>query len=76
MSTNALALWLAKDIDGLRIDAVKHMTSGWQRAYNDDILHDKDLYIFGEWYLGSTSDPLYRDNVRFSDDSGTAVLDF
>ncbi|GIK57672.1 MAG: alpha-amylase [Chloroflexi bacterium] len=73
---DALALWLAKDIDGLRIDAVKHMTSGWQRAYNDDILHDKDLYIFGEWYLGSTSDPLYRDNVRFSDDSGTAVLDF
>lgn len=73
---DALAVWLAKDIDGLRMDAVKHMTFGWQRAYNDDILHDKDLFIFGEWYLGSTSDPLYKDNVRFADESGTAVLDF
>ena len=73
---DALNLWLAKDVDGIRMDAVKHMTFGWQRAYNDNILQNKDLYIFGEWYLGSYNDPLYDDNVRFADESGTAVLDF
>ncbi len=73
---DALPLWLNKDVDGIRMDAVKHMTPGWQKAYNDSIYDDHDLYIFGEWYLGSYSDPLYDDNVRFSDESGTAVLDF
>lgn len=73
---DALDIWLARDIDGIRMDAVKHMTFGWQRAYNDNILEDKELFIFGEWYLGSYSDPLYDDHVRFADESGTAVLDF
>jgi glycosidase len=73
---DALKLWMDEDIDGIRMDAVKHMTSGWQRAYNDYILNYKSMYVFGEWFLGSYSDPLYRDNVRFSDESGTSVLDF
>jgi glycosidase len=73
---DSLKLWMDKDIDGLRMDAVKHMTFGWQRAYNDYILNYKSMYIFGEWYLGGYGDALYRDNVRFSDESGTAVLDF
>lgn len=73
---DALAIWLDKDVDGIRMDAVKHMSFGWQRAYNDYILRDHDLFIFGEWYLGSSNDVLYEDNVRFSDESGTSVLDF
>ncbi len=73
---DSLDIWAGKNIDGIRMDAVKHMTYGWQRAFNDDILHNKDMFIFGEWYLGGYSDPLYYDNVRFADESGTAVLDF
>lgn len=73
---DSLKLWMDKDIDGIRMDAVKHMTFGWQKAYNDYILNYKSMYIFGEWYLGGYGDALYRDNVRFSDESGTAVLDF
>lgn len=73
---DSLDIWVGKNIDGLRMDAVKHMTYGWQRAFNDDILRNKDMFIFGEWYLGGYNDPLYYDNVRFADESGTAVLDF
>lgn len=73
---DSLKLWMDKDIDGIRMDAVKHMTFGWQKAYNDYILNYKSMYVFGEWYLGGYGDALYRDNVRFSDESGTAVLDF
>ncbi|MEZ4644787.1 MAG: alpha-amylase family glycosyl hydrolase [Chloroflexota bacterium] len=73
---DSLDIWVGKNIDGIRMDAVKHMTYGWQRAFNDDILNNKDMFIFGEWYLGSYGDPLYDDNVRFADESGTAVLDF
>ena len=73
---DSLDLWLSKGVDGIRMDAVKHMTYGWQRAYNDYIYEDNDIYIFGEWYLGGYNDALYDDNVRFSDESGTAVLDF
>jgi glycosidase len=73
---DSLDIWAGKNIDGIRMDAVKHMTYGWQRAFNDDILNNKDMFIFGEWYLGGYSDPLYYDNVRFADESGTAVLDF
>ncbi|HEY8472143.1 MAG TPA: alpha-amylase family glycosyl hydrolase [Natronosporangium sp.] len=68
--------WLARGVDGVRIDAVKHMTGGWQRSAADSILADQDVFLFGEWFLGSTSDPLYQANVRFANDSGISVLDF
>jgi glycosidase len=68
--------WLARGVDGIRIDAVKHMTAGWQRSAADRIVADEDVFLFGEWFLGSTSDPLYEANVRFANDSGISVLDF
>ncbi|BCJ66327.1 alpha-amylase family glycosyl hydrolase [Polymorphospora rubra] len=68
--------WMNRGVDGVRVDAVKHMTSGWQRSMTDRFLTNKDSFLFGEWYLGSKTDPLYDDNVRFANESGISVLDF
>ena len=73
---DAMTLWINKNVDGIRMDAVKHMTMGWQRSYADFIENKRDMFLFGEWYLGGYSDALYRDNVRFASDSGISVLDF
>ncbi|MGZ4652147.1 alpha-amylase family glycosyl hydrolase [Oryzihumus sp.] len=68
--------WMSRGVDGIRMDAVKHMSSGWQRSFADNVLASKDAFLYGEWYLGSKTDPLYADNVRFANDSGISVLDF
>ncbi|HEX6291573.1 MAG TPA: alpha-amylase family glycosyl hydrolase [Herpetosiphonaceae bacterium] len=73
---NAANYWMNRGVDGIRVDAVKHMTQGWQRSAADKLLNNKDHFLFGEWYLGGYNDPLYSDNVRFSNDSGISVLDF
>lgn len=63
-------------VDGFRIDAIKHMTMGWQMSLSDTIFQNKDVYMTGEWYLGGYSDPLYGDNVKFANRTGIAPLDF
>ena len=68
--------WMDRGVDGIRVDAVKHMTAGWQKSFADTALNHKDTTLFGEWYLGGQSDPLYADNVRFANTSGISVLDF
>jgi glycosidase len=73
---DGVSYWLDRGVDGVRVDAVKHMTAGWQRSAADHILAQRDAFLFGEWFLGSTSDPLYDANVRFANDSGISVLDF
>lgn len=74
--TNSANYWMNRGVDGIRVDAVKHMTQGWQRSAIDKLLNNKDHFAFGEWYLGSMNDPLYEQNVRFANDSGISVLDF
>lgn len=68
--------WMDQGVDGIRMDAVKHMTPGWQTSFADTVLAHKDTTLFGEWYLGSLSDPSYAENVRFANTSGISVLDF
>lgn len=63
-------------VDGFRIDAIKHMTMGWQLSLTDFIFKEKDVYMTGEWYLGGYSDPLYGDNVKFANRTSIAPLDF
>lgn len=73
---SAANYWMNRGVDGVRVDAVKHMNFGWQRSFADRMINNKDHFEFGEWYLGSKTDPLYADNVRFANESGISVLDF
>ena len=77
----ALALvygfWIAyADVDGFRIDAIKHLNWGWQYSLANSIYTFGDSFLFGEWFQGNTSDPLYADAYKFANKSGISMLDF
>ena len=71
---DAIELWLDKGVDGLRIDAVKHMPFGWQKKWMDGVYNHKPVFTFGEWFLGQNEvDPA---NHQFANESGMSLLDF
>jgi glycosidase len=75
----AMQVFLNHHIDGIRLDAVKHMpgpTGGWLRTFNDTIEAQGPHYTVGEWSLGDTNDPTYHSAVRFANQSGNAILNF
>ncbi|MCA1594590.1 MAG: IPT/TIG domain-containing protein [Acidobacteria bacterium] len=63
-------------VDGFRIDAVKHVTWGWEYSFANSIFTGGDSFLFGEWYQGNTNDPLYHDSYKFANKSGISLLDF
>ncbi|HEX8502495.1 MAG TPA: alpha-amylase family glycosyl hydrolase [Pyrinomonadaceae bacterium] len=63
-------------VDGFRIDAIKHITWGWQYSLANSIYTYKDSFLFGEWYQTGTGDPLYRDSYKYANKSGISMLDF
>ena len=63
-------------VDGFRVDAVKHLTWGWQYSMANSIYTFGDSFLFGEWYQAGTSDPLYHDSYKFANKSGISLLDF
>ncbi len=75
----AINQFLNHNIDGIRVDAVKHMsgpTGGWERTLNDDVEAQGPHYMVGEWFLSSISDPTYWLARRFANQSGIALLNF
>ena len=61
-------------VDGIRVDAVKHMPQGWQTNWVSDIYEEHNVFIFGEWYNGGTgNDP---EMTNFANNSGMSLLDF
>jgi hypothetical protein len=63
-------------VDGFRIDAIKHITWGWEYSFANSVYTYGDSFMFGEWYQGNTSDPLYHDSYKFANKSGMSMLDF
>jgi glycosidase len=72
----AAQLFQQHGVDGFRIDAIKHITWGWEYSLTNSIYTYGDSFIFGEWYQGNTSDPLYHDSYKFANKSGMSMLDF
>jgi glycosidase len=62
-------------VDAFRIDAVKHITWGWEYSLANSIFNFRDSFLFGEWF-GGTSDALYHDSYKFANKSGISLLDF
>src|ERR1043165_1942821 len=72
----AAQLFQQHGVDGFRIDAVKHVSWGWEYSLANSIYTYGDSFLFGEWYQGNTSDPLYHDSYKFANKSGISLLDF
>lgn len=72
----ALLQFAQHGVDGFRIDAVKHVTWGWEYSMDNAIFNHAPSFIFGEWFQGNTSDVLYRDSYKFANKSGMSLLDF
>ena len=72
----AAQLFQQHGVDGFRIDAIKHITWGWEYSFANSVYTYGDSFMFGEWYQGNTSDPLYHDSYKFANKSGMSMLDF
>lgn len=71
---DAINQWLNMGVDGIRVDAVKHMTEGWQKNWLSDIYDNKAVFVFGEWFTGGTGSDTQMQ--KFANDSGMSLLDF
>ena len=71
---DAIDTWVALGIDGIRVDAVKHMPFGWQKNWLSHIYEKTGIFVFGEWYSGGTENE--ADMTKFTNNSGMSLLDF
>ncbi|HLJ85510.1 MAG TPA: alpha-amylase family glycosyl hydrolase [Candidatus Angelobacter sp.] len=63
-------------VDAFRIDAVKHVTWGWEYSMANAAFSSGPSFFYGEWFLGGTGDPLFHDAYKFANNSGISLLDF
>ena len=71
----AAQLFQSHGVDGFRLDAIKHVTWGWEYSFANAIYSNKPSFLYGEW-IDSTTDPLYHDAYKFANESGISELDF
>jgi glycosidase len=73
---SAAAQLQSHHVDAFRLDALKHVTWGWEYSFANSVFNNAPAFLFGEWIAGSTNDPLYPDAVKFANLSGISLLDF
>lgn len=61
-------------MDGVRIDAAKHIPPGWLTALSGFIHARKPAYVFGEWFLEAHG--CTQDNAAFANGTGMSLLHF
>nr|P31797.1 RecName: Full=Cyclomaltodextrin glucanotransferase; AltName: Full=Cyclodextrin-glycosyltransferase; Short=CGTase; Flags: Precursor [Geobacillus stearothermophilus]CAA41770.1 cyclomaltodextrin glucanotransferase [Geobacillus stearothermophilus]CAA41771.1 cyclomaltodextrin glucanotransferase [Geobacillus stearothermophilus]CAA41772.1 cyclomaltodextrin glucanotransferase [Geobacillus stearothermophilus] len=71
---DAVKMWIDMGIDGIRMDAVKHMPFGWQKSLMDEIDNYRPVFTFGEWFLSENE--VDANNHYFANESGMSLLDF
>lgn len=71
---DAIVSWIDYGIDGIRVDAVKHMSLGWQKNWLSYIYEKTGIFVFGEWYTGGTEAEV--EMTSFANNSGMSLLDF
>ncbi len=62
--------------DAFRLDAIKHVTWGWEYSLANSVFNRSPSFLYGEWYNNDQYDPLYRDAYKFANKSGISELDF
>jgi len=63
-------------VDAFRLDAIKHVTWGWEYSFANSVYSNSPSFLFGEWMNGGVNDPLYPDARKFANKSGISLLDF
>ncbi len=63
-------------VDAFRLDALKHVTWGWEYSFANALYTNSPSFIYGEWFQTNTSDTFYPDSFKFSNNSGISLLDF
>ncbi|MGP0074461.1 MAG: alpha-amylase family glycosyl hydrolase [Bryobacteraceae bacterium] len=62
--------------DGFRLDALKHVTWGWEYSLANSVFSTAPSFIYGEWYNNNPYDTLFHDAYKFANKSGINELDF
>ena len=62
--------------DGFRLDAIKHVTWGWEYSFANSMFTQGPSFLFGEWYNNNPGDAMYHDAYKFANKSGIGELDF
>jgi len=62
--------------DAFRLDAIKHVTWGWEYSFANSVFNQSPSFLFGEWYNNDSADAMYHDAYKFANKSGINELDF
>jgi glycosidase len=72
----AIHLFQAHGADGFRLDALKHVTWGWEYSLANSVFNAAPSFVYGEWYNNDPYDALFHDAYKFANKSGISELDF
>ncbi len=62
--------------DAFRLDAIKHITWGWEYSFANSVFNQAPSFLFGEWYNNNPGDAMYHDAYKFANKTGINELDF